>query len=322
MGRYLMFLQYLGTRYSGLQVQRVGGFDRHDVKTVQGIIESHLKKLLPTWESNLCLSSRTDKKVHAICNAVHFDFHHESRLKEQSDLDRLKFILNIQLHKAKEDIKAPFDVDLFVKSAELLAGTHNFSAFTTFKGTQFKNPVKNVVIGLRGGQPDHGVCQHLEGVKCNFWDVHVQAKSFLYHQVRHMVSSMVAVARGKLRLDELRLVLEHPLDRDHMSFSAMARVSPNGLYLESVKYKPSDLEYVSNEEDRTVEGMSVADTSAMSGTERTQETVMADGGEKSVTGRTSPHARGDNRHQTDSGGDNSDNNSNNDILQKSEGKGS
>ncbi|XP_046579985.1 tRNA pseudouridine synthase-like 1 isoform X2 [Haliotis rubra] len=294
MGRYLMFLQYLGTRYSGIQVQRVGGFARHDVKTVQGTIERHLKKLLPPWESNLYLSSRTDKKVHAYCNAVHFDFHHESRLKEQSDLDRLKFILNIQLHKAKEDIKilriqqvhdnfvsryaagrnylyrlavipeecrfqqalsvvernrisvvrSPFDVDLFVKSAELLAGTHNFSAFTTLKGTQFKNPVKNVVIGLRGGQPDQGVCQHLEGVKCNFWDVHIQAKSFLYHQVRHMVSSMVAVARGKLHLDELRLLLEHPLDRDHVSFSAMARVSPNGLYLERVKYKPADLEYI------------------------------------------------------------------------------
>ncbi|XP_046579984.1 tRNA pseudouridine synthase-like 1 isoform X1 [Haliotis rubra] len=318
MGRYLMFLQYLGTRYSGIQVQRVGGFARHDVKTVQGTIERHLKKLLPPWESNLYLSSRTDKKVHAYCNAVHFDFHHESRLKEQSDLDRLKFILNIQLHKAKEDIKilriqqvhdnfvsryaagrnylyrlavipeecrfqqalsvvernrisvvrSPFDVDLFVKSAELLAGTHNFSAFTTLKGTQFKNPVKNVVIGLRGGQPDQGVCQHLEGVKCNFWDVHIQAKSFLYHQIWNT-------------------------------------------------YR--------NEEDKTAGGMSATDTSSMSGTERIQETVSTDGDEKSVTGEINPHDEGDNRQQAETGGDNSGggnswDNGNNDILKKSVGK--
>ncbi|XP_046336378.2 tRNA pseudouridine synthase-like 1 [Haliotis rufescens] len=371
MGRYLMFIQYLGTQYSGIQVQRVSRVVKQDVKTIQGTIERHLKKLLPTWESNLCLSSRTDKKVHAFCNAVHFDFNHESRLKEQSDLDRLKFILNVQFHKAKEDIKilriqqvndnfvsryaagrnylyrlavipedcgfqqalsvvernrisvvrSPFDVGLFLKSAELLAGTHNFSAFTTLKGTQFKNPVKNVVIGVRGGQADRGVCQHLGGEKCHFWDVHVQAKSFLYHQVRHMVSSMVAVARGKLHLDDLRHVLEYPLDRDHMSYSAMPRISPNGLYLDRVKYKPADLEYAPNEDDKTVEGMSDANRSPMSASERVQETIPTDGDEDSVTAASGHHDGADNQHQSHpTRGNNSRDHSNVDILEKSVGK--
>ncbi|XP_033012206.1 tRNA pseudouridine synthase-like 1 [Lacerta agilis] len=67
--RYLLFFQYFGTKYSG--VQEVPP-DRA-VLGVQNHLEMAAEKLRHCTPSKFTISSRTDSGVHALCNAAHLD---------------------------------------------------------------------------------------------------------------------------------------------------------------------------------------------------------------------------------------------------------
>jgi len=72
MGRYLLFLSYLGTHYGGIQKQV-----NPPVKTVVGELEEVIKLWLrPANEAQVHQSSRTDAGVHALCNTAHVDIQH------------------------------------------------------------------------------------------------------------------------------------------------------------------------------------------------------------------------------------------------------
>nr|XP_046240223.1 tRNA pseudouridine synthase-like 1 [Scatophagus argus] len=68
--RYLIFFQYIGTKYSG-----VVKVPPHQVnyKGVQDHLEDALTKLRPVNPVSLSISSRTDAGVHAFSNSAHFD---------------------------------------------------------------------------------------------------------------------------------------------------------------------------------------------------------------------------------------------------------
>ncbi|XP_061640744.1 tRNA pseudouridine synthase-like 1 isoform X2 [Phyllopteryx taeniolatus] len=69
--RYLIFFQYIGTKYSGAvkvpphQLERQG---------VQDHLEDAIRRLRPLNTVSLSISSRTDRGVHALSNSAHFDF--------------------------------------------------------------------------------------------------------------------------------------------------------------------------------------------------------------------------------------------------------
>ncbi|XP_072571847.1 tRNA pseudouridine synthase-like 1 isoform X1 [Paramormyrops kingsleyae] len=67
--RYLIYFQYLGTRYSG--VMKAPSFQ--PVQGVQNHLENAVRKLKPINEVSFCISSRTDTGVHALCNSAHLD---------------------------------------------------------------------------------------------------------------------------------------------------------------------------------------------------------------------------------------------------------
>ncbi|KAI3370274.1 hypothetical protein L3Q82_025052, partial [Scortum barcoo] len=68
--RYLIFFQYIGTRYNGAvkvppqQLKKKG---------VQDHLEDAIRKLRPLNPVSLSISSRTDTGVHALSNSAHFD---------------------------------------------------------------------------------------------------------------------------------------------------------------------------------------------------------------------------------------------------------
>ncbi|XP_018533220.1 tRNA pseudouridine synthase-like 1 [Lates calcarifer] len=68
--RYLIFFQYIGTKYSGAvkvpphQVKRKG---------IQDHLEDAIRRLRPVNPVSLTVSSRTDTGVHALSNSAHFD---------------------------------------------------------------------------------------------------------------------------------------------------------------------------------------------------------------------------------------------------------
>ncbi|XP_047438706.1 tRNA pseudouridine synthase-like 1 [Mugil cephalus] len=86
--RYLIFFQYIGTKYKG-----VIKIPPHEVgKTgVQNHLEDAIQRLKPVNPVRLWISSRTDTGVHALCNTAHFDLQ-------------------------RKDDKVPFTEDILVKA--------------------------------------------------------------------------------------------------------------------------------------------------------------------------------------------------------------
>lgn len=79
----------------------------------------------------------------------------------------------------------PFDVDMFLRAAEILSGSHNFLSFTTkmFLKSPDSNPIKNMSICVKKSSAymEDYQASSCEGME--FWEVHFRSKSFLYKQV-------------------------------------------------------------------------------------------------------------------------------------------
>ncbi|XP_077428359.1 tRNA pseudouridine synthase-like 1 isoform X2 [Vanacampus margaritifer] len=71
--RYLIFFQYIGTKYSGaVKLSPNQLFLKK--RGVQDHLEDALRRLKPLDPVSLSISSRTDRGVHALSNSAHFDF--------------------------------------------------------------------------------------------------------------------------------------------------------------------------------------------------------------------------------------------------------
>ncbi|XP_026204475.1 tRNA pseudouridine synthase-like 1 [Anabas testudineus] len=68
--RYLIFFQYIGTKYSGAAKGPPHQLVR---KGVQDHLEDAIRRLRPVNPVSLYISSRTDTGVHALSNSAHFD---------------------------------------------------------------------------------------------------------------------------------------------------------------------------------------------------------------------------------------------------------
>ncbi|MEQ2247488.1 hypothetical protein ILYODFUR_009871 [Ilyodon furcidens] len=73
--RYLIFFQYIGTKYRG--VVKVPSHQL-DKKGVQDHLEEAIQRLRPLNPVSLSVSSRTDAGVHALSNSAHFDLHRKN----------------------------------------------------------------------------------------------------------------------------------------------------------------------------------------------------------------------------------------------------
>ena len=65
MYRYQIIVEYVGTNYSGWQIQKKG-------LTIQGVLQNKISKLLKD-KITVVGSGRTDAGVHAIGQSAHFD---------------------------------------------------------------------------------------------------------------------------------------------------------------------------------------------------------------------------------------------------------
>ncbi len=111
----------------------------------------------------------------------------------------------------------PLNLDVMRKSAALLLGTHDFSAFRASE-CQAKSPVKTLFqidIHERGG----------------FVVFELTANAFLHHMVRNLVGSLIYVGNGNFAAEWMREILEQ---RDRSG--AAPTFMPDGLYLTGVQY--------------------------------------------------------------------------------------
>lgn len=241
MNRYFLEVCYLGTHYSGFQVQQ-------NANSIQSEIEKALKIFLRR-SVQLTGSSRTDSGVHALQNFFHFDF---PEVLQQSMVYNLNSLLPadisvIRLHNVNEHAHCRFDAiareyvytvyrfknpfltdrgyyypyslnfDTLNHAASVLLGEHDFSSFSK-RNTQVKTYICNISISQ---------WQLSEDV----WQYRVRANRFLRGMVRGLVGTMLQVGRGKMQIDALSQALE-ARDSSLVDFS----VPGKGLMLHRVVY--------------------------------------------------------------------------------------
>ncbi|XP_051932498.1 tRNA pseudouridine synthase-like 1 isoform X3 [Hippocampus zosterae] len=228
--RYLIFFQYIGTKYSG--AVRVPPHQL-EKKGVQDHLEDALRRLRPLNPVSLSISSRTDRGVHALSNSAHFDF---QRKNDKPPFTEEILVEALNFHLKAEQIRE-LDVEAMREAAAMLVGTHDFSSFRAVNSDMpFRNPVKTLdVASIQPGRAF--VCEHFHR-EIPFWELIFQSKSFLYKQVRRMTGALVAVGQGRISLTKLKDILE---SRDSLAYPHNVVAPARGLFLTRVDYRESDL---------------------------------------------------------------------------------
>jgi len=245
MPRYKLTIEYDGTPYVGWQVQDNG-------PSVQGLLMDAIAAFAGE-RAAVQGAGRTDAGVHALGQVAHVD------LTRDWDSDTVRDAINFHLRPqpiavlAAEQVEPSFDArfsatrrhylyrisnrraDLALQqnrawrvprpldsaamhgAAQILVGRHDF---TTFRSTecQAKSPLKTL--------DRLDVSRDGDEVR-----VTASARSFLQHQVRSMVGSLVHVGEGKWSVADLAAALAA---RDRARCGQVA--PPHGLYLVRVEY--------------------------------------------------------------------------------------
>ncbi len=248
MQRIKLTIEYDGTRYAGWQRQ-------DDAPSIQAAIERAIHDFCQE-EVTLHCAGRTDAGVHARAQVAHFDMQAErSEFQIQQGLNHhlenediailsvekvgddfharfaatgRKYIYHI-IHRAGPlaldkdrawHIYRPLEIDAMQNATQHLIGHHDFSTFRSV-ACQAKSPLKTL---------DRLEITH-DGENIR---IHAEAQSFLHHQVRNMVGSLVQVGLGKWSAGDL-IAARDAKDRTKGGPTAPAR----GLYLMEVMYESS-----------------------------------------------------------------------------------
>jgi len=245
MPRYRLTIEYDGTPFVGWQAQDNG-------VSVQGVLADAIAAFAGERVA-IGAAGRTDAGVHALGQVAHLDlikdwdgetvrdainFHLRpspvavlAADRVAADFDArfsavkrhyLYRVINRRADLALDHNRAwrvprPLDAEAMHAAAQRLIGRHDF---TTFRSTecQAKSPVKTL--------DRLDVTRIGDEIRFN-----ASARSFLQHQVRSMVGSLIHVGEGKWSADELAATLTA---RNRAACGQVA--PPHGLYLIQVDY--------------------------------------------------------------------------------------
>ncbi len=242
----MMTLSYDGSNYHGWQVQE-------NAITVQEVFQKALEKVLKhKVEIKGC--SRTDSGVHANMYVVSFMTFNKIKCKNlvlamnkflPSDIAAIE-CKEVEKHfharyscNGKEyiykiwnkKIKNPFlknyafhywynlDIDILKKSAKHFLGTHDFTSFATLDKRDTKNMVRTIEY-LEIYSPENGIIE-----------IKIKADGFLYNMVRIIVGTLLRVAQGKIKPDDIENII-----KSKNRSLAGPTVPSIGLYLNKVFY--------------------------------------------------------------------------------------
>ncbi|CAN7985764.1 unnamed protein product [Ixodes hexagonus] len=137
----------------------------------------------------------------------------------------------------------PLDFSRVHEAMELLSGEHDFRTFKNVGRTKPEddcNTVRNVSeFTLRPSQPASGLADAFYN-NVDLWEFHIKSRSFLYRQVRRMVSVVLHVGTHPGTLSIVRSMLDNP-HKD--SWDNRVRIAPAcGLYLTNVEYDPAHMD--------------------------------------------------------------------------------
>jgi tRNA pseudouridine38-40 synthase len=245
MRNFKIIVEYDGAAYCGWQRQKNG-------ISIQQILEEAIGTIV-CEKVKLIGSGRTDAGVHAInqvanfksstllpaeklfhginsvlpadivvkvLDEVHADFHAQRDVLSKIYIYR---ICNRQLRPALGRnyswfIRFPLDLERMKKAAQYMVGTHDFSCFCA-TGSDVKDRVRTITaIDIRTGADD-------------LIEINVEAKGFLKYMVRNIVGTLVEIASGKRKPQEMKEIIESR-NRNIAGVTAPAC----GLFLKEVKY--------------------------------------------------------------------------------------
>lgn len=245
--RYKITIEYDGTNLIGWQKQKEGN-------SVQEYIEKAIEGF-SHQQTEVFAAGRTDAGVHALFQVAHFDLESDkNEYKMQESLNALLRELNAPVSVIKTEIVSdnfharfsakgrgyiyrilnrrgpspllqnrvwhvtcPLNIEAMQKGAQHLLGNHDFSSFRG-AGCQALSPIKTLDKLDITKKDDEIIFT-------------VEARSFIYHQVRNMVGTLKEVGEGKLKPEDVKTILEAK-DRTKAGISAPAY----GLYLNKVIY--------------------------------------------------------------------------------------
>jgi tRNA pseudouridine38-40 synthase len=184
-----------------------------NLKTVEGELIKSLVKygfIEDTKESFFRSASRTDKDVSAIGNVVAFNTD-SSKKRILDDLsNEFSSILVYGIKDVEPDFNprhaklrhyryylpvANLDIEKIISTSACFTGEHNFSNFARLES--FKDPVRtidNIIFTLED----------------DFLIVDFYAQTFLWHQIRRIVSVLIKVGNGKLEKEQIIVALDNP----------------------------------------------------------------------------------------------------------------
>ena len=243
MDNYKLLISYDGTNYCGWQNQP-------QAKTIQGEIESALKKIFQDKLIYLVGSGRTDSGVHALnqtanfniktnmtefqiknalnsnlnssifiisCNEVSINFHSRFSAIKREYLYNISKIYSPFNKKFEWFIKYDLDLDKLAACSKLIIGKHDFSRFCKTSSRK-ENNICDIFVSK-------WTMNH-EKVFYN-----IVSDRFLHHMVRLLVGTMIEVAVGRISLSEFEKLVQNK------SCSINPVKSPaKGLFLNKVFY--------------------------------------------------------------------------------------
>lgn len=241
MARYFLEVAYKGTAYSGFQIQE-------NANTVQAEIEKAFS-ILQRTQVILTGSSRTDTGVHALQNYFHFDFDapvHEHFVYKMNAILPGDIVIkslrqvNETQHCRYDAIWRGYEYHIYTQKDPFVSDR---AYFFPYKVEMNKMQQAAAVLkeyrdfssfSKRNTQSKTFLCELFESE----WEQRgsiivykVQGNRFLRGMVRALTATMLKVGRGKLSIEDLRLVIEAK-DCTKASFA----VPGHGLRLVSVEY--------------------------------------------------------------------------------------
>ena len=183
------------------------------LETIEGKIVKALIKhgfIGDTNESHFRSASRTDKGVSALCNIIAFDTDISKKRILQILSNEFTDIVVYGIKDVVPDFNPRYaklrqyqyylngeniDLERAMSTATVFTGEHDFSNFARVEA--FKNPVRsidNIVFTEEG----------------NFLVIDFYAQTFLWHQIRRIISAIIKIEKGKIEKKDIIDALENP----------------------------------------------------------------------------------------------------------------
>jgi tRNA pseudouridine38-40 synthase len=244
MGRFKLFLEYDGSRYSGWQMQQ-------NARTIQGMLYKAANEIFGQKRIDIQGAGRTDSGVHAICQVAHL----EADTMLAPEIMKIKFNDNlppdihiIEIEKARASFHARHDAVkrsyIYQISRRRTAFGKNYVWWIKDK-LNFRTMQENAGLftGMHDFQSfserdkeDKSTKVKIDDVEMKEWGdlilIRISGSHFLWKMVRRVTGVLVETGRGNLDQGDIIKYLTNKTNEP-----ARYTAPPSGLFLELIQYE-------------------------------------------------------------------------------------